>query len=536
MKRFLITLLLAATALSQDAVAQSSRTYDDDIYTSGSSARGEDERRQTNTSSSSQQRNTQSTYGDDGYANNNGYGDDGYSSQGRSYDNDYVDYDDDYYYSTRINRFGNPFYNRGYYSAFNNPFWYDPFWYDPFWGYNPWYRPGISISFGGGGWGGGFGGGPYWNSYWGYNTWYGYGGFNSCYGYPVYAGGWNGGYWNGFNQGYYNGYWNGYYAGLTNGYYGGGYGYGGYGNSGWRQTSYGPRNSMNSGLRPGNRTAFNGGRQAFATNTVLNAGPRDGRRDATPGTLGTAPDRGAIRNNDAAAVRIPRTAATPATVPTDRSPRFSTTDRTAAVPDRAAAAPGTRYQTAPERDDRATATDRFGSTDRIRTDRAPREAAIERTPRFNNSADNGRSTPDDAVRAPRSFEQRQPTPRYNNGPAYEAPRNRSFGRSETVAPSRAERSFEQLREMNAPRVEQRRQRFESAPRQERPSFEQQAPRVERQQRFESAPRMESSPRESSPRMSAPQRSNDFGGGNRGGSFGGGSPAPSRGGGSFGGRR
>lgn len=517
MKRFFITLLLAGVGASTAATAQSSRTYEDDIYTSGSQARGEDEVRRSSSqsnqstypSSSQQQR----SYNDDGYASNDGYGDDGYSSYNRSYDNDYVDYDDDdYYYATRLNRFNQPFYNRGYWSAFNNPFWYDPFWYDPYWGYNPWYRPGITVSIGGG-WGGY--GGPYWNSYWGYNTWYGYGGFNSCWGYPVYAGGWGGGYWNGFNQGYYNGYWNGYYAGLYNG---GGYGYGngngwGYGNSGWRNTSYGPRNTMNSGMRPGARTAYNGGVSGNSNAGVI-LGPRNGRKGTME--VGNAAQPNAVRDRAAfsggEAVRTPRTAGAAVNPGT--------------VPDRAAAAPS-RYQVAADRDDRL-----GSSPDRIRTDRAPRSTASEdrATPRFNSAPDRGAVDAAAPSRTPRSFgadrnTAEAPRSRFNNAPAYEAPRNRSFGQSDNSFGSRPERSN------NAPR-------YEAAPRQQSRSFEQPAPRMERQRSFESAPRMESTPR-----MSAPQRS-DFGGSrpsfNSGGSSrpsfnGGGGGGGSRGG-SFGGGR
>src|SRR5688500_3114046 len=45
-----------------------------------------------------------------------------YRTYNKSYDNDgYNDYNgDDYYYSSRIRRFNDPFYNMGYYSAFNN--------------------------------------------------------------------------------------------------------------------------------------------------------------------------------------------------------------------------------------------------------------------------------------------------------------------------------------------------------------------------------------------------------------------------------
>src|SRR5690606_20320469 len=130
-----------------------------------------------------------------------------------------------YYYARNINRFYNPYYTRGYFSMFNNPYWYNPYWVDPYWGWSTWNSPYY-----------GWGGGPYWSGYSGWYNWYGYSGFNSCYNYPYYVGYGYGGY-----GGYYSGYWNGYYAGLYNGYY-----YGNYGNGyGGRSVSYGPRYSVN---------------------------------------------------------------------------------------------------------------------------------------------------------------------------------------------------------------------------------------------------------------------------------------------------
>lgn len=160
------------------------------------------------------------------------YADDQNKDGGGYYRGDeYVDYDNDYYYATNINRFNRPFYNLSFYSGFYNPYWYDPFWVDPYWGWSPWVRPGISISFGA----------PYWTSFGGWYNWYGYPGFYSCWSYPYYAGGWGGwggggyGGWYGYNAGYYSGYWNGYYAGLYNNYYG----------SGYRTATYGPRYTLN---------------------------------------------------------------------------------------------------------------------------------------------------------------------------------------------------------------------------------------------------------------------------------------------------
>lgn len=191
----------------------------------------------------------QSQYQDELAAQNQGqgqYSDDDYQSYNKSYDNDgYIDYDnDDYYYATHFRRFNQPFYNMGYYSTFYNPYWYNPYWYDPYWGWSAWNRPGVSISIGMGG--------PYWSSYWGWYNWYGYGGFGSCWGYPMYG--------NWFGSPYYSGYWNGYYAGI----YGGGSGYIGY-----RNITYGPRNSTN-----------------FAYNTGFRGASGAVRREATGQRLG----------------------------------------------------------------------------------------------------------------------------------------------------------------------------------------------------------------------------------------------------------
>ncbi len=118
--------------------------------------------------------------GPDGTTNitNNYYGGSGYD--------DYYDYS----YSSRINRFYNPYAGFGYYSPYYAGFYYDPYWYMP-----SFY---FSMSWGWGGYGCGY---PYYNNYW-----YGY------------------------NQGYYNGYWDGYYA---NNYYNDGSYYYGHRTSGY---------------------------------------------------------------------------------------------------------------------------------------------------------------------------------------------------------------------------------------------------------------------------------------------------------------
>jgi hypothetical protein len=227
MKNLLLVGLLSFSSLGIVS-AQSRNTYDDDIYINSSDARKKAKETKGNSGNegSSTSENNYDRPGDDNFSDN---GNTSYSGDA------YVDYDDDYYYSTYFNRFGyNSFYNRPYFSSFNNPYWYNPYWVDPYWGWSPWYRPGITLS---------FGAGPYWGSYWGWQSWYGYGGFNSFYYPSMYACGWGPGYgyggW-GCGGGFYSNYWNGYYAGVYGGYYGNGWGrnYG-------RTVTYGPRYSMN---------------------------------------------------------------------------------------------------------------------------------------------------------------------------------------------------------------------------------------------------------------------------------------------------
>lgn len=186
---------------------------------------------------------------------------------------EYIDYENDYYYATNINRFNRPFHNMGFYSSFYNPFWYDPFWVDPYWGWSPWASPGISISFGS----------PYWTSYGGWYNWYGYPGFYSSWSYPYYAGGWGGG-WYGYNAGYYSGYWNGYYAGLYNNHYGGGY----------RPATYGPRYSLNAAQNSNIRTTANTVR-GFRSNAI-NVAENPRAINAQPNVRNSAVRPGAAEN------------------------------------------------------------------------------------------------------------------------------------------------------------------------------------------------------------------------------------------------
>jgi hypothetical protein len=226
--------------------AQSKRTYDDDIYYNSKNAREEEpeaEEQRPQKRASRQAAEERDTYTSSG----NSY--DSRSNQRYDDEDDYVNYDDDYYYSTQINRFNYPFYNRPYWSSFYNPYWYDPFWVDPYWGWNPWARPGFTVA---------FGAGPYWSSFWGWQSWYGCGGFSSYYGNPGF----------GMYGGYYSGFWNGYYAGLYNNF--------GYGNGRYRAITYGPRYSLNANT---NSRAHNVGYQGF-------------RREARPNSMQTAPAAG----------------------------------------------------------------------------------------------------------------------------------------------------------------------------------------------------------------------------------------------------
>jgi len=215
MRRFAL-ITLAAALMAPAVFAQT-----DDIYATGSdmSAGNTDVKEKRRDNNRRQDVSNPDPNRFDNYSNNNNQST---SDNYGGYDNgeDYVDYDDDYSYSTRLNRFDNDFYNMGYYSSFYNPFWYNRFWYDPYWGYNPW-RPGITLS---------FGTGPYWTSSWGWSAWYGYGAWGSYWNYPYM--GW------GYSSPYYWGGYCGYYGGYWNNYYGGGYDYGYHNN---RATRYGPR-------------------------------------------------------------------------------------------------------------------------------------------------------------------------------------------------------------------------------------------------------------------------------------------------------
>lgn len=283
-------LLLFAGTVSQ---AQNRNTYQDDIYFSSSDARkdaekkaAEDQKRNSQRRASERDDRNDDYYDNNGNDNSNARIYDSKYDNGRTYEADeYVDYDDDYYYSTQMNRFGyNSFYNRPYYSAFNNPYWYDPFWVDPYWGWSPWYRPAVTV-------GVGFGG-PYWSSYWGWQSWWGYGSWGS-YWYPGPAVGFGWGYSPWWGGGYYSGYWNGYYAGM----YGGGW-RGGYG----RSVTYGPRYSMNnmanSMRTPVSSTTGTRGLRTTMPTSGNNPGNRVERTEFRRSDMNTGTGEG-IRRNDA---------------------------------------------------------------------------------------------------------------------------------------------------------------------------------------------------------------------------------------------
>lgn len=171
------------------------------------------------------------------YDDDNGYYDDEYYSDTETqsdgsgntyitnnYYGDYYDYDnDDYNYTSHLQRYYSPYMGFSYYSSCYTGFYYDP------WSWN------VSIGFG---WGYPNYGYPYYNygyhPY--YDPWYGYGCSSSYYGHGY--GGWGypynnwycGGYGHGYNHGYWDGYYHGYYDGSygysNGGYYGGGYYYG----------------------------------------------------------------------------------------------------------------------------------------------------------------------------------------------------------------------------------------------------------------------------------------------------------------------
>jgi len=397
MKRFLLAGLLLMGAGQMVSLAQNGNNKDD-IYYKSSDITADNEQVDQQEAQQRARRNEDdsSYYGSQEQDNNEGY-----STNRKSYNtDDYLDYDDDSYYSTRLQRFNYPFYNMGYYSMFYNPFWYDPFYFDSFGGWSYWNRPGISFS---------FGYGPYWNSYWGYYSWYGYPAYYSYYNYPCYSG------W--YDGSYYSGYWNGYYAGVN-------------GNTAHHNITYGPRSSITTGIRG------NGQRQSLGLAQQINS-PRSVLRsiDLNPRLQREPAIRQPEKNISASSVS-----------PRSRDIRFSDdaergrTEMTPRGDDRPVrrqfSEHSDRFEQTPDaRDDRAQMEDR--------SDMPSRQPQEDRSVRFNSP----RQAPSQAQREqPRSepkyqqsrsetrYDQPRSEPRYQQAPRMESPRM-------SPAPSSAPRSF-----------------------------------------------------------------------------------------------
>jgi hypothetical protein len=235
-KLFLVpSIILASFGLSANA-----QSYDDvyDTYNPAQSTTGNSNTNQQQTQIPFEPTQQEQTYYQDDYGNGSTF----------------IDYnDDDYYYSSYINRFYSPYSGFGYFSnCYSNPYawgwgnnwnsWNNPYGFSSGYGWN-----GIYINFGSNPWNSWVN--PYYNTYnsWGYSPWYsfgGYGGYNNYCGYNgwgnnfynnyyfgnYYGNSWGfgcgngyggygfGGYNNGFNNGYYNGYYNGYNNGYNNGF------------------------------------------------------------------------------------------------------------------------------------------------------------------------------------------------------------------------------------------------------------------------------------------------------------------------------
>jgi hypothetical protein len=546
MKHLLLTgLLLSGACLT----AQAQGGYQDDVYSSAPVLPSGGSGNSNSNSSGNQQRPDNGSFdnrnsSDNGYNNgnsNNGYSNsgnynDGNTGYGNSYadDYDYIDYQNDAYYSNRFRRFNDPFYNVGYWSSFWGPGYGGYGGYGGFGGYGYGFGgPGINISIGYGG--------PYWSSAWGWNNWYGYGGFSSYWNYPYYAGGWGGNPWlGGYGQGYNNGYWNGYYAGL----YGAGTGYGNGYNAGYRNVTYGPRDGGLNGGYSGYRNRLSGTdgyRQNASGGRSTNVpGITDGGRRVPVNGSGVAP----VRNSNAA-ISPGRTAldnnANSGRVITDRA-TLNTTDRNPRINNGATlSAPGGSFGEAAPRD-RIITRDGAGNmvtesparinrtegnnADRINSApvRAPqggwfegnsdrrvnvdRQQSVQEAAPRNNAGNNGAISD----RATRSFDQQQPQRNFDQ-PRYQQQPQRSFEQQQ----SQPQRNFEQPRYQPQ---QQPQRSFEQPQQMQQPqrSFEQ--PRQAPQQRSFEQPRM-SAPSRSFSTPSAPSGGGFRGGGGGGGSFGGG---------------
>lgn len=257
MKRLIITSLFLSTLIgTQASNAQSKQTFEDDIYYNSKSASAKPVSKPKQTQAYSQQEpsNTESapvySSQDGSYQNRNDQNSsyqDGSYQDGTYYDRQdqygYSGEENDYLYSTQINRFYHPYYTQSYWSSWYYPYWAYPYPYmmDPLYGWGPTF----GFGFGYGGWYGSIGIGFGWGGYWGYPyyPYYGYGYPHYGYGYP---------------------------------YYGYGYGCGGYGYGYGYPVSYGPRYSTNAVRNDHVRGA------AYST---YGQGTRDARAERVPVNL-----------------------------------------------------------------------------------------------------------------------------------------------------------------------------------------------------------------------------------------------------------
>jgi hypothetical protein len=124
MKNFLLSVLVILLGFTFSSEAQ---TYDD-LYSNGSeysNSQNNQNSQQTNQNRSNQDYLSYDAE-DDVQSNQRGY----------TYDDDYIDFDDDsYYYTSRIRRFNRPFWSFGYFSGF----YMDPYWWDWSFNYPSWY-------------------------------------------------------------------------------------------------------------------------------------------------------------------------------------------------------------------------------------------------------------------------------------------------------------------------------------------------------------------------------------------------------------
>lgn len=281
MKRFLLTGLMILGLGQFASYAQQRGSYQDDIYYNSSDVKKsvdkqkQREEKEAILREQQKEQEQKTNYDGNTYSSSgNDYNTDEGSSTAyqHSYETDadndgYIDDNDDFYYSSRVRKFGYSYSGMyGYYSPF-----YDPFWYHPW--YSPYPYSGVTVSIG-------WGTGPYWAPYYsGWNMWYGYGypGYYNPWYYPYY--GYGGGYCGyGYNDGFY---------GNGCGY---GYGYGGYS----RNVVYGPRTSLGS-------SSYGPRSMRTENSAILNNGNTFG-----PQRRMGAPNNGAINNEPSRTMRSSR--------------------------------------------------------------------------------------------------------------------------------------------------------------------------------------------------------------------------------------